>query len=83
MVVFILHGECHFVILLELTFDDTFVKPYHLELYHKSIQEFYMIKISQRKLLLMCIVMVDSMLKALKHTLIEVLPAHKNTEFQI
>ena len=29
---------------LELNFDDIFVKPYHLELYHKSIQEFFMIK---------------------------------------
>jgi len=54
--------------MLELIFDDTFVKPYYLELYHKPIQEFYMIKTSQRELLLMCIVMVDSMLKALKCT---------------
>ena len=54
--------------MLELDFDDTFVKPYHLELYHKPIQEFYMLKTSQRELLLMCIVMVDSMLKALEYT---------------
>ena len=57
-------GTC----LLELAFDDTFVKPYHLELYRKSNQEFFMIKTSQRELIMMCIVMVDSMLKALKHT---------------
>jgi len=54
--------------MLELVFDDTFVKPYHMELYFKPIQEFYMIKTSQRELLLMCTVMVNSMLKALKHT---------------
>ena len=54
--------------MLELTFDDTFVKSYHMELYHKPIQEFYMIKTSQRELIMMCIVMVDSMLAALKHT---------------
>jgi len=54
--------------MLELTFDDTFVKPIHLELYHKPIQEFFMIKISQRELLMICIVMVNSMLKALTHT---------------
>ena len=35
---------------------------------YKPIQEFYMIKTSQRELLLMCIVIVNSMLKALKHT---------------
>ena len=54
--------------LLELNFDDTFVKPYHLELYHKPIQEFYMIKTSEGELIMMCIVIVDSMLKALTHT---------------
>ena len=54
--------------LLELTFDDTFVKPYHMELYHKPIQEFYMIKTSQRELIMMCLVIVDGMLKALKQT---------------
>ena len=54
--------------MLELTFDDTFVKPYHMELYLKSIQELYMIKTSQRELIMMCIVIVDSMLKALTHT---------------
>jgi len=53
---------------LELTFDDIFVKPYHMELYLKPIQEFYMIKTFQRELIMMCIVMLDSMLKALKHT---------------
>ena len=53
--------------MLELAVDDTFVKPYHLELYHKSIQEFFMIKTSQGELIMMCIVIVDSMLKALKH----------------
>jgi len=53
--------------LLELAFDETFVKPYHLELYHKLIQEFFMIKTSQRELIMMCVVMVDSMLKALTH----------------
>ena len=37
-------------------------------LLHKPIQKFYMIKTFQRELLLMCIVMVNSMLKALKHT---------------
>ena len=52
--------------MLELTFDDIFLKPYHLELYHKSIQEFFTIKTSQRELLMICIVMVNSMLKALK-----------------
>jgi len=46
----------------------TFVKLYHLELYHKTIQEFFMIKTSQRELLMICIVMVNSMLKALTHT---------------
>ena len=55
-------------LLLELNFYDTFVKPYHMELYLKPIQEFYMIKTSQRELIMMCIVIVDSMLKALKHT---------------
>ena len=55
-------------LVLELNFDDTFVKPYHLELYHKPIQEFYMIKTSQGELIIMCIVIVDSMLKALKHS---------------
>ena len=54
--------------MLELAFDDTFVKPYHMELYLKPIQEFYMIKTSQRELIMMCIVIVDSMLKALIHT---------------
>ena len=54
--------------MLELTFDDTFVKPYHLELYHKPNQEFYMIKTFQGELIMMCIVIFDSMLKALKHT---------------
>ena len=34
----------------------------------KPIQEFYMLKTSQRELIMMCIVIVDSMLKALKHT---------------
>ena len=58
----------HWQVLLELTFDDTFVKPFHMELYLKLIQEFYMIKTSQRELIMMCIVIVDSMLKALKHT---------------
>ena len=56
------------IYVLELNFDDTFVKPYHLELYHKSIQEFFMIKTSQRELIMMCIVIVDSMLKVLTHT---------------
>ena len=37
-------------------------------LLHKSIQEFYMIKTSQREWIMMCIVIVDSMLKALTHT---------------
>ena len=54
--------------MLELAFDETFVKPYHLDLYHKPIQEFFMIKTSQRELLMICIVMVNSMLKALTHT---------------
>ena len=54
--------------LLELNFVDTFVKPYHLELYHKPIQEFYKIKTSQGEVIMMCIVIVDSMLKALTHT---------------
>ena len=54
--------------MLELAFDDTFVKSHNLELYLKPIQEFYMIKTSQRELIIMCIVIVDSMLKALKHT---------------
>ena len=54
--------------MLELAFNDTFVKAYHMELYLKPIQEFYMIKTSQRELIMMCIVIVDSMLKALKHT---------------
>ena len=54
--------------LLELAFDDTFVKSYHLELYHKPIQEFYMIKTSQKELIMICIVIIDSMLKALKNT---------------
>ena len=31
---------------LELTSDNTFVKPYHMELYLKPIKEFYMIKTS-------------------------------------
>ena len=53
--------------LLELAFDDTFVKPY-MELYFKPIQEFYMIKTSQRELIMMCTVIVDSMLKVLKRT---------------
>ena len=35
---------------------------------YKPIQEFYMIKSSQTELLLMCIVMINRMLKALKHT---------------
>ena len=34
----------------------------------QAIQEFYMIKTSQRELIMMCIVIVDSMLKALTHT---------------
>ena len=55
-------------VVLELAFDDTFVKPYHMELYLKPNQEFYMIKTSQRELIMMCIVIVDSMLKVLKHT---------------
>ena len=60
--------------MLELAFDDTFVKPYHLELYHKSNQEFYMIKTSQRELIMLCIVIVDSMLKALNtHHIISLL----------
>ena len=54
--------------MLELAFDETFVKPYHLELYHKPIQEFFMIKTSQGELIMMCIVIIDSMLKALTHT---------------
>jgi len=54
--------------LLELAFDDTFVKPFHMELYLKPIQEFYMIKTSQRELIMMYNVIVDSMLKAFKHT---------------
>ena len=54
--------------MLELAFDDTFVQSYHLELYHKPIQEFCMIKTSQRELIMMCIIIIDSMLKALKHT---------------
>ena len=54
--------------MLELVFDDTFVKTYQWSSIYKPIQEFYMIKTSQRELLLMCIVMVNSMLKALKHT---------------
>ena len=54
--------------MLELTFDDTFVKPIHFELYHKPIQEFFMIKTFQGKLIMMCIVIVDSMLKALTYT---------------
>ena len=54
--------------MLELAFDEAFVKPYHLELYHKPIQEFSMIKSSQGELIMMCIVIVDSMLKALIHT---------------
>ena len=53
--------------MFELAFDETFVKPIHLELYHKPIQEFFMIKTSQRELIMMCIVMIDSMLKALKY----------------
>ena len=64
--VFIHQAQGH--LLLELVFDETFVKPYHLELYHKPIQEFFMIKTSQRELIMMCIVIVDSMLKALTHT---------------
>ena len=36
----------------------TFVKPIHLELYHKPIQEFFMIKTSQRELLMICFVMI-------------------------
>ena len=63
-----LEMKVHSIILLKLNFDDTFVKPYHLELYHKSIQELFMIKTSQRELIMMCIVIVDSMLKALTHT---------------
>ena len=54
--------------MLKLTFDDTFVKSYHMELYLKPIQELYMIKTYQRELIMICIVIVDSMLKALKHT---------------
>jgi len=45
-------------LLLELAFDETFVKPCHLELYHKPIQEFFMIKTSQGELIMLCIVMV-------------------------
>ena len=53
---------------MELAFDEIFVKPIHLELYHKPTQEFFMIKTTQRELIMMCIVMTDSMLKALTHT---------------
>ena len=51
--------------MLELTFDETFVKPYHLELYHKPIQEFFMIKTSQGELIMLCIVMVKQHVKSL------------------
>ena len=36
----------------------TFVMLCHLELYHKPIQEFFMIKTSQRELLMICFVMI-------------------------
>ena len=54
--------------MLELAFDEDIYEAYHLELYHKPIQEFFMIKTSQEKLLMICIVMVNSMLKTLMHT---------------
>ena len=54
--------------MLELAFDDTFVKPFQWSSILQAYLRVYMIKTSQRELLLMCIVMVNIMLKALKHT---------------
>jgi len=52
-------------VMLELAFDETFLMLCHLELYHKPIQEFFMIKTSQRELLMICIVMVKQYVKSL------------------
>ena len=54
--------------LLELAFDDTFVKTYQWSSILQAYSRVLLIKTSQRELLLMCIVMINSMLKALKHT---------------
>ena len=55
-------------LLLELAFDDTFVKTYQWSSISKPIQEFYMLKTSQRESLWLCFVIFNSMLKALKYT---------------
>ena len=56
------HTKCHHQKVEEcwnLLLMKTFVKPIHLELYHKPIQEFFIIKSSQRESLMICFVMIN------------------------